>query len=214
MNKSTATIVREYGPYPDVKNVGGVSYDGKNIWFAGGEKLVAIDPDNGSPVRTLDVAAHAGTAFDGKHLYQIAEDRIQKIDPDSGRLLATIPAPGGGVDSGLAWAEGALWVGQYRERKIHQIDPQTGRILRTINSNRFVTGVTWVDGELWHGTWEGDESELRRINPQTGEVLEQLQMPEGVMVSGLESDGGERFFCGGGNSGKVRAVKRPTRARR
>jgi hypothetical protein len=53
------------------------------------------------------------------------------------------PAPGGG-DSGLAWAEGTLWVGQYRNRKIHQIDPQTGAILRTIESNRFVTGVTWI----------------------------------------------------------------------
>ena len=50
-----------------------------------------------------------------------------------------------GLDSGLTWAEGSLWVGQYRDRKIHLIDPQTGAILRTIESNRFVTGVTWVD---------------------------------------------------------------------
>jgi glutamine cyclotransferase len=126
-------------------------------------------------------------------------------------VLATIPAPGGGGDSGLTWAEGTLWVGQYRDRKIHQIDPQTGAILRTIESNRFVTGVTWVDGELWHGTWEGDESDLRRVDPRTGEVLERLEMPPGVHVSGLESDGGDRFFCGGGDSGKVRAVRRPRR---
>ena len=164
-------------------------------------------------MRSIDVAAHAGTAFDGQHLFQIAEDRIQKIDPKTGRVLATIPAPGGGGDSGMAWAEGSLWVGQYRERKIHQIDPETGEILRTIESNRFVTGVTWVDGELWHGTWEGDESELRRIDPETGEVLESLEMPPGVGVSGLESDGGDRFFCGGGKSGKVRAVRRPKRKR-
>jgi glutamine cyclotransferase len=157
------------------------------------------------------VAAHAGTAFDGEHLFQLAEDRIQKIDPKTGRVLATIPAPGGGGDSGLAWAEGALWVGQYRDRKIHQVDPQTGTILRTIESNRFVTGVTWVDGELWHGTWEGDESELRRVDAETGEVLETLEMPPGANVSGLESDGGDRFFCGGGSSGKVRAVRRPRR---
>jgi glutamine cyclotransferase len=124
-------------------------------------------------------------------------------------VLATIPAPGGA--SGLAWAEGTLWVGQYRDRKIHQIDPQTGAILRTIESNRFVTGVTWLDGELWHGTWEGDESELRRVDPRTGELLERLEMPPGVKVSGLESDGGELFFCGGGHSGKVRTVRRPKR---
>jgi glutamine cyclotransferase len=214
MNKSPANIIREYGPFPGVEHVHGVSYDGKNVWIAGGEKLVALDPESGTTVRTIDVACHAGTAFDGTHLFQIAEDRIHKIDPDTGRILATIPAPGGGADSGLAWAEGTLWVGQYRERKIHQIDPQTGRILRTINSNRFVTGVTWVDGELWHGTWEGDESDVRRIDPQTGDVLEQLAMPEGVFVSGLESDGGERLFCGGGRSGKVRAVRKPARARK
>ena len=121
-------------------------------------------------------------------------------------MLATIPAPGDGGDSGLAWAEGTLWVGQHRGRKIHQIDPETGAILRTIESDRFVTGVTWIDGELWHGTWEGDESEVRRIDPETGEVLERLEMPAGAGVSGLESDGGDRFFCGGGSSGKVRAI--------
>ncbi|WP_239992220.1 NHL repeat-containing protein [Rhodopila globiformis] len=162
-------------------------------------------------VRVLDVAGHAGTAFDGRHLFQLAEDRIQKIDPATGRVLATIPAPGGGGDSGLAWAEGTLWVGQYRGRRIHQIDPATGATLRTIESNRFVTGVTWVDGELWHGTWEAEESDLRRIDPRTGEVLERLDLPSGMGVSGLESDGGDRFFCGGGSSGTVRAVRRPRR---
>jgi len=103
-------------------------------------------------------------------------------------------------------------VGQYRHRKIHQIDPQTGAILRTIESNRFVTGVTWVDEEIWHGTWEGDQSDPRRIDPRTEEVLERLEMPPGVAVSGLESDGSDRFFCGGSSSGKVRVVRRPRRA--
>ena len=105
-------------------------------------------------------------------------------------------------------------MGQHRDRKIHQIDPETGAILRTITSDRFVTGVTWVDGELWHGTWEGDESELRRVDPKNGEVLERLEMPPGVNVSGLESDGGDQFFCGGGKTGKVRAVRRPKRGSR
>lgn len=211
MKRSQAEVLREYGPFPGVENVHGVSYDGQRVWFASGDKLNALDPLTGRTLRSLDVAAHAGTAFDGQHLYQIAEDRIQKIDPQSGRVLATIPAPGGGGDSGLAWAEGTLWVGQYRERKIHQVDPQTGAILRTITSDRFVTGVTWVDGELWHGTWEDDASELRHVDARTGAVLESIEMPAGVGVSGLESDGGEQFFCGGGNSGKVRAVRRPGR---
>jgi glutamine cyclotransferase len=212
MKRSAAEILREYGPFTGVESVGGVTWDGHDVWLATGAALLAIDPASGETSRALDVAAHAGTAFDGTHLFQITEDRIQKIDPISGRVLATIPAPDGGGDSGLAWAEGTLWVGHYRERKIHQIDAETGAILRTIESNRFVTGVTWVDGELWHATGEGVESDLRRIVPQTGEVLERVEMPAGVGISGLESDGGERFFCGGGNSGKVRAVRRPRSA--
>ena len=211
MKRSNAEIVQEYGPFPGADRVHGVSYDGQYVWFASGDKLNAFDPASGKMMRSIDVAAHAGTAFDGKHLFQIAEDRIQKIDHKTGRVLATIPAPGGGGDSGLAWAEGTLWVGQYRNRTIHQIDPETGAILRTIESNRFVTGVTWVDGELWHATWEGEECDLRRVDPRTGEVQERLEMPTGVYVSGLESDGGDRFFCGGGPSGKVRAVRRPRR---
>ncbi len=211
MKRSAAEILREYGPFPGVDQVGGVTFDGQNVWIAAGDKLSAFDRASGKTLRSIDVVAHAGTAFDGKHLYQLAEDRIQKIDPDTGQVLATIPAPGRGGDSGLAWAEGTLWVGQYRDRKIRQIDPETGAILRTIESNRFVTGVTWVDGEFWHGTWEGEESDVRRVDPQTGEVLERLEMPPGVGVSGLESDGGDQFFCGGGRSGKVRVIRRPRR---
>jgi glutamine cyclotransferase len=211
MKKSSAEIVQEYGPFPGVEGVHGVTYDGRQVWFASGDRLNALDPASGKTLRSIDVAAHAGTAFDGQHLYQIAENRIQKIDPSTGKVLATIPAPGNGGDSGLAWAEGSLWVGQYRERKIHQIDPQTGAVLRTIESNRFVTGVSWVDGELWHATWEGDESALLRLDPRTGKVLEALEMPAGTGISGLESDGGERFYCGGGDSGKLRVVLRPAR---
>jgi glutamine cyclotransferase len=214
MRRSNAEIIREYGPFPGADEVGGVTYDGRNVWFASGNKLNAVDPSSGKLERSIDVSAHAGTAFDGQHLYQLAEDRIQKIDAKTGRVLAIIPAPGGGGDSGLAWAEGSLWVGEYRARKIHQIDPETGAILRTIESNRFVTGVTWVDGELWHGTWEGEESDVRRIDPRTGEILERLDMPAGVGVSGLESDGGDQFFCGGGKSAKVRVVRRPRASKR
>jgi glutamine cyclotransferase len=209
MHEHNAEIVREYGPFAGADHIHGVTHDGQHVWAAAGAKLLAIDPASGAVARTLEVACDAGSAFDGTHLYQIAEARIDKIDPASGRVVASIPAPGHGRDSGLAWAEGSLWVGQYRDRKIHRIDPTTGAILRTIESNRFVTGVTWVDGELWHGTWEGDESDLRRIDPESGRVLERLEMPPGTGVSGLESDGGAFFYCGGGASGKVRAVRRP-----
>jgi glutamine cyclotransferase len=209
MKRSLAQIIREYGPFPGVDHVHGVTFDGQHVWFASGDKLNALDPESGTTVRSIEVVARAGTAFDGRHLFQLADNRIQKIDLKTGRVLATIPAPAESGNAGLTWAEGTLWVGQYQGRKIYQIDPETGTILRTIESKRFVTGVTWIDGELWHGTWENDESDLRRVDPQTGEVLEQLDMPPGVMVSGLESDGRDRFFCGGGKSGRLRAVRRP-----
>jgi outer membrane protein assembly factor BamB len=208
-SEQAAEIVREYGPFEGAEHIHGVTHDGHHVWAATGARLIAIDPESGRLARTLDRPGDAGTAFDGKHLYQIAEARIDKIDPATGEVLASIPAPGGGRDSGMAWAEGSLWVGQYRDRKIHRIDPATGAILRTIESNRFVTGVTWVDGELWHGTWDGDESDIRRIDPASGAVLDRLDMPAGTGVSGLESDGAGLFYCGGGASGKVRAVRRP-----
>jgi|SRR5262245_844934 len=204
-----AEILREYGPYPGIDHVHGVTFDGERVWFARGKGLVALDPERGALVRELPVAADAGTAFDGEYLWQIAGDRIQKVDPRSGEIVATIPAPAQGRDSGLTWAEGTLWVGEYRARKIHQIDAGTGAILRTIESDRFVTGVTWVHGELWHATSEGGESDLRHVDPETGEVLERLEMPPGVAVSGLEADGAGVFYCGGSTSGKVRAVRKP-----
>jgi glutamine cyclotransferase len=208
-----AEIVRELGPVGGATGVHGVSYDGRHVWAATGAQLLALDPRTGEVARTLEVACDAGTAFDGKHLWQIAEKRIDKIDPATGQVLASIPAPGDGGDSGLTWAEGSLWVGNYRGRRIHQVDPATGAVQRTIESDRFVTGVTWVDGDLWHGTWEGDESELRRVDAKSGAVLDRLAMPAGVFVSGLESDGGELLYCGGASSGKVRAVRRPSKAR-
>jgi glutamine cyclotransferase len=211
MKQAHAEILRQYGPYPGADRVGGVTFDGENVWFASGDKLNAVDPESGERLRTIDVAAHAGTTFDGEHLFQIAEDRIQKIEPKTGRVVSTIPAPGGGGDSGLAWAEGSLWVGQYRARVIHQIDPDSGRILRTINSDRFVTGVTWVDGELWHATYENEASELRQVDPRSGEVLAALDMPPGTGVSGLDSDGHDRFFCGDDKARLIRSVRRPAK---
>ncbi|MGB3487674.1 MAG: glutamine cyclotransferase [Xanthobacteraceae bacterium] len=211
MKRAKAEVLQEYGPFANADQVHGLTFDGRHVWFASGDKLNALDPASGQIVRAIDVAAHAGTAFDGRYLFQIAEDRIRKIDPDTGEVLSSIPAPGAGGDSGLAWAEGSLWVGQHRGRKIHQIDPETGVILRTIESNRLVTGVSWIDGDLWHATWDDDGSDVRRIDAKTGEILEKLDMPADTGVSGLESDGGERFFCGGGATGKIRAIRRPRR---
>ncbi len=214
MKTSPAEIVREYSPLSEGGSVHGVTYDGRQVWFATGDELCAFDPASGKTLRSIPIAANAGTAFDGRHLFQISDGRIQKLDPETGQVLQTIPTPNGEGSSGLAWAEGSLWVGGYQDRTIHQVDPETGAILRSIEANRYVTGVTWMDGDLWHGTWEDGASELRRIDPQTGEVLEVLEMPPGAGVSGLESDGGDQFFCGGGNSGKLRVVRRPARGGR
>ena len=208
MKRSKAEIVREYGPFPGVERVNGVTYDGEHVWFASGDKINALDPDSGQIDRAVKTASHAGTAFDGKHIWQIADDRILKIDPQDGRVMSTIPAPGAG-SSGMAWAEGMLWVGEYRARKIHQVDPETGKVLRSIQSDRFVTGITWMDGELWHATWEADEADLRHIDPASGDVLEKVDMPSGMGVSGMESNGKDTFFCGGASVAKVRAVRRP-----
>ena len=187
----------------------GVTFDGSSAWFGAGNRIQSFEPQSGALGRSLAVPADAGTAFDGRYLFQLSADRIQKVDPETGQVIKTLPAPGKGRDSGLTWAEGTLWVGQHRDRKIYQIDAETGEILRTIESDRYVTGVTWVEGELWHATWEADESELRQVDSESGAVLQRLALPKGVNVSGLESDGGELFFCGGGSTGKIRAVKRP-----
>lgn len=207
---SAAEIIREYGPFERAGAVHGVTWDGLRVWAATGARLVAVDPASGEIVHTLTHAGDAGTAFDGTHLYQVVGRHIKKIDPESGKVAASIPAPGEGHVSGLAWAEGSLWVGEYQDRKIHQINPDTGAIIRTIESNRFVTGITWVDAELWHGTWEDGESDIRHIDPDSGMVLERLLLPQGVGVSGLESDGAEVFYCGAGADGIIRAVRRPS----
>lgn len=209
MKRSQAEILQELGPFEGAERVAGVSYDGHAVWFASGDKVHAVDPVTGQQRRVLDVAGTAGTAFDGRHLYQIGGDRIRKIDPASGAVLSSTPVPNPGDNSGLTWAEGSLWVGEYRGRRIHQLDPETGAVLRTIESQRFVTGVTWLDGELWHGTWEDERSDLRRVDPANGAVIEQVDFPQDIGVSGLESNGSDRFYCGGGSSGKVRVVRRP-----
>jgi outer membrane protein assembly factor BamB len=213
MKTSRATILQEYGPYDGVEAVHGVTFDGTHVWFAAGDRVHAMDPGDGAIVRSLDAVAPAGAAFDGTYLYLIAGRDIHRVDPASGAVLKTIPAPVAEGCSGMAWAEGCLWVGAYRDRRIHQVDPETGAVLRTIRSERFVTGVTWAGDELWHGTWEGDSSDLRRVDPASGEVLERVEMPAGTVVSGLESDGAEVFYCGGGPAGRLRAVRRPRRAK-
>ncbi|MEM6991975.1 MAG: glutaminyl-peptide cyclotransferase [Myxococcota bacterium] len=208
---TSAVLVQELGPFAG-KPVHGVTHDGEHLWVAAGAELRAVDTDRNEVVRELPVSADAGTAFDGTHLYQLAGEHIQKLDARSGDVVANIPAPGKGRDSGMTWAEGTLWVGQHRDRKIHQIDPDTGAILKTIESDRFVTGVTWTDGQLWHATWEGDASDLRRIDPVSGAVLERYDAPEGTGIAGLCRHG-QRFYCGAGPEGKVRAVVIPDATR-
>jgi glutamine cyclotransferase len=214
MSRTAVEIEREYGPFAEQGAVHGVTYDGEQVWFASGEKLQALDPQTGELTGALEVVCDAGTAFDGRYFYQLARGRIKKIDPRSGQVVLTLPTPELAGASGMAWAEGSLWVGQYGDRKILELDPETGKVKSEVVSDRFVTGVSFSEGELWHATQENDRSELRRVDRQTSEVLEQLDLPAGILVSGLEGDGQGRFFCGGGKSGKLRVVKRPSGAGR
>ena len=208
-----ADILREYGPFPGIPQVHGVTFDGRSIWFGAGDRMCAVSPDTGAIERTIEVRAMSGSAFDGRYLYQLADGVIQKIDPETSEVVARIPAPAEGL-SGMAWAEGFLWVGEYRARRIHKLDPATGKILRSLECDRFVTGVTWADGELWHGTMDGEQSELREVDPDTGAVRRRLTLPAGSGASGLESDGKDVLFCGGAGSGKLRAIRRPRRSAR
>lgn len=214
MSRTEVEVEREYGPFAEHGPVHGVTFDGVEVWFASGDKLQALDPESGELTRALEVPCDAGTAFDGQYFYQLDRGRIRKIDPRIGRVVATIPAPDLAGASGMAWAEGSLWVGQFADRKILELDPETGKVLSEVVSDRFVTGVSFCDGELWHATQENERSELRRVDRKTSEVLEQLELPAGIIVSGLEADGQGRFFCGGGKSGKLRVVKRPPTASR
>ena len=204
-----AHILREYGPFDNVAGVHGVTFDGSLVWFAADDGLHGLDPASGTERRHLRVRADAGTAYDGRHLYQIAGDDIQKIDAASGEIIATLPAPGSGQNSGMAWAEGFLWIGRYEEDRILQVHPDTGEVVRSLPSNRHVTGVSWAHGELWHGTWQDGESDLRQIDPSDGRILQILEMPAGTGVSGVEFDGTDRFYCGGGDESVVRAVRKP-----
>ena len=173
-------------PVSGIEQVQGVTYDGEHVWFAAGDQLKAFDPETGRRALAR-CRRHAGTAFDGRHLFQIAENRIHKIDPDTGRVLATIPGAGqrrrfgprvgrgDALGRALSRPEDPPDRSRYRrDSPHHRVQPLRHR--RDLGRRR-----------AWHGTWEGEESDVRRIDPQTGEVLERLEMPTGVGVSGLES---------------------------
>ncbi len=203
-----AEVLADYA-FPGIERVHGVTHDGTDAWIAVGDRLQAVTP-GGALGRAIFVRAEAGSAFDGRYFYQIADGKIQKVDPATGAVLAIIPAPPNADYAGLTWAEGALWVGQYQGRRILKLDPETGRVLRTVQSDRLVTGVTFAEGDLWHGASEEGRAELRRVEPSSGEVREALSLPD-VFLSGLEYDGKDRFYAGGGKSGRLRVVRRPKR---
>ena len=51
--QSKAEILGEYGPFPGIERVGGVTYDGRRVWIAAGDKLAAIDPQTGTIDRSV-----------------------------------------------------------------------------------------------------------------------------------------------------------------
>ena len=207
--KRTAEIVREYVPLDDGR-IHGVTFDGKLVWFARDNELVAFDPETEEVVRRYPVPdANAGTAFDGEHLYQLAHGEVLVIQPADGRIVRKFPAPGKGEDSGMAWADGHLWIGQCYSSRIHKVDAKTGAIVKTLTSDRFVTGVSCVDGALWHGASDdGKPCELRRL-ASDGTVEEVLAIPV-KSIAGVEGTGDGSFWCAG-EQGKLRLVRRKSK---
>ncbi|MDY7227392.1 glutamine cyclotransferase [Hyalangium rubrum] len=204
--KRTAEIAREYRPLDDAR-IHGVTFDGKLVWFARDNELIAFEPETETVVRRIPVpAANAGTAFDGEYLYQLAQGEILVIRPADGRIVRTLPSPGKGKDSGMAWADGHLWIGQYNDSKIHKVDAKTGAVVKTLTSDRFVTGVSCVEGALWHGaSGDGKPCELRRLAPD-GTVEESLTVPV-ESIAGVEGTGDGGFWCAG-EKGRLRLVRR------
>jgi hypothetical protein len=207
--QSTAEVVQVFNPCGDDAPIHGVTFDGKRVWFARNDELLAFDPLSEKIVHRLDVpGARAGTAFDGEHLYQLAQGQILVVDPSSGAVLRKIPAPGKEQDSGLAYADGHLWVGQYRDSKIVKIDAKTGEIVKTLTSDRFVTGVSCVDGELWHAVIGGDQkAELRHLRSD-GSVEEAVAVPVDF-ISGMDRTKSGDFWCGA--KGELRLVRKKSR---
>jgi outer membrane protein assembly factor BamB len=203
---SEAEVVREYVPFED-GSVQGVTFDGTLVWFARNDEVIGFDPESEVVVSRHRVpSARAGTAFDGQYIYQLAQGEILVLQPSDGHVVRRMPSPGKGEDSGMAWADGYLWVGQHRQSKIHKVDAKTGEVIKTLTSDRFVTGVSCVDGALWHGaSGDGKPSELRRI-ASDGTVEEVLAVPV-HHISGVEAAGDGSFWCGG-EKGTLRRVRR------
>lgn len=199
-------IERELRPFAE-GDVHGVTFDGALVWFARNDELVALDPNSEQVVRRLPLpGADAGTAFDGEHLYQIAGFDILVVRPSDGRVLRTLRSPTKAHPSGLAYADGHLFIGEYRELRIHKVDAETGELVKTLKSDRFVTGVTCVDGALWHGVSGGGQPpELRRLAAD-GTIEETLRV-DVEHVSGVEATGDGAFWCGG-ERGTLRRVRR------
>ena len=70
MKKSTARVVREFGPFAGDPKIGGVTHDGKHVWAAMGDRLQAIDPETGEFV-SADVAEQTEQVF--KNLIAVLE---------------------------------------------------------------------------------------------------------------------------------------------
>jgi outer membrane protein assembly factor BamB len=190
--------------------VHGVTFDGETVWYASDDAIVGVDPKAERVTKRIPVQADAGTAFDGTHLYQLTSDKILVVDPNNGNVVREMKAPGPrkGCNSGMAYADGFLFVGDYEDGRIHKVDAKTGEITKTLSSDRWVTGVSCIDGALWHATGNNGEGppQIRRL-ADDGTVEEILEVKGARYISGLEGDGNGGFWCGG-EDGKLRHVRR------
>ena len=197
-------------PSPAPTSVHGVTHDGQRVWAATGARLIAFDPESGEPTRTLDRACDAGTAFDGTYLYQIAERASTRSIPPPARCWRRSRRPATAYDSGLTWAEGSLWVGQYRDRKIHQIDPATGashahhrvqplRHRRDLGRRRAVARHLGRRRERDPPHRPGERRRARAAGDAAAASASAGSSPTGPISS----------IAAAATSGKVRAVRRP-----
>jgi glucose/arabinose dehydrogenase len=140
------------------------------------------NPDPGSPVWSLGHRNVQGLAFDDAGRLWASEfgdstyDEVNLIQPGSNYGWPEVEGPGGGEEfvdplvtwptslaspSGMAWADGALWVGALRGERLWRVPVRGDRLGEPTaflegDFGRLRTVVTTPDGDLWVTTSNRD----------------------------------------------------------
>ena len=181
----------------------------EHVWFAAGDKLNALDPASGNTVRSIDVAAPC------RHRVRRPAPvpdrrRPHPQDRSAHRPRARAPSlpPAAAATRGWPGPKARSGSASTASARSTRSIPRPARSCAP--SSPTASSPASRGSTASCGTAPGKATRANcALIPATGEVLERLEMPAGVGVSGLESDGGDRFFCGGGPSGRLRTVRRP-----